>query len=164
MAEKKKPDAPAAASPKKKRAPRKKAAKPIVAPEPGEAPGIAQPPQDDLQRLANVAHASPHAYLGAHPATVGGEAGAIVRTAIPNAQRAECVLADGRVYPFDRVAEGLSDVYQLFIPGLTPPFDYRVRFYYADGAVWERDDPYRFLPTLGEVDLHLFNEGNHREL
>ncbi|HEY4131844.1 MAG TPA: 1,4-alpha-glucan branching protein GlgB, partial [Gemmatimonadaceae bacterium] len=38
------------------------------------------------------------------------------------------------------------------------------RFYYPDGAVWERVDPYRFLPTLGDVDLHLFNEGTHRQL
>jgi 1,4-alpha-glucan branching enzyme len=30
--------------------------------------------------------------------------------------------------------------------------------------VWERDDPYRFLPTLGDVDLHLFNEGTHRRV
>ncbi len=30
--------------------------------------------------------------------------------------------------------------------------------------VWERGDPYRFLPTLGDIDLHLFNEGNHRRL
>ncbi|MGC7322944.1 1,4-alpha-glucan branching enzyme, partial [Mycobacteroides abscessus subsp. massiliense] len=25
-------------------------------------------------------------------------------------------------------------------------------------------DDYRFLPTLGEVDLHLFNEGRHERL
>ena len=26
------------------------------------------------------------------------------------------------------------------------------------------DDPYRFLPTLGEIDLHLINEGRHEQL
>ena len=26
------------------------------------------------------------------------------------------------------------------------------------------DDPYRFLPTLGEMDLHLINEGRHEQL
>ena len=26
------------------------------------------------------------------------------------------------------------------------------------------DDPYRYLPTLGEVDLHLINEGRHEQL
>src|SRR5690606_24442161 len=29
---------------------------------------------------------------------------------------------------------------------------------------WEREDPYRFGPTIGEVDLHLFGEGSHRQL
>ena len=26
------------------------------------------------------------------------------------------------------------------------------------------DDPYRYLPTLGEIDLHLIGEGRHEEL
>ena len=29
---------------------------------------------------------------------------------------------------------------------------------------WEMDDPYRFWPTLGDLDLHLIGEGQHREL
>ena len=42
--------------------------------------------------------------------------------------------------------------------------DYRV-----DGRLRRRgaitvDDPYRFLPTLGEMDLHLVNEGRHELL
>jgi 1,4-alpha-glucan branching enzyme len=44
------------------------------------------------------------------------------------------------------------------------PIRYRVRFDFPGGAVWERGDPYRFPPTLGDVDLHLFNEGSHRQL
>ena len=41
--------------------------------------------------------------------------------------------------------------------------DYRVVVAY-DGAPHVYDDPYRFLPTLGEVDLHLINEGRHEQL
>ena len=41
--------------------------------------------------------------------------------------------------------------------------DYRVVVAY-DGAPHTLDDPYRFLPTLGEVDLHLINEGRHEQL
>src|SRR5262249_16518103 len=48
--------------------------------------------------------------------------------------------------------------------GATLPLRYRLRFHFTEGATWERDDPYRFLPTLGDVDLHLFNEGTHRKL
>ncbi|HEX5580303.1 MAG TPA: 1,4-alpha-glucan branching protein GlgB, partial [Gemmatimonadaceae bacterium] len=38
------------------------------------------------------------------------------------------------------------------------------RFHFASGDVWEREDPYRFTPTVGELDLHLFGEGRHRRL
>ena len=43
-------------------------------------------------------------------------------------------------------------------------FTYRVRFAFPDGNTWEREDPYRFGPTLGEVDLHLISEGTHERL
>src|SRR5262249_23925428 len=76
----------------------------------------------------------------------------------------ECLLSDGRVLQLQRVAEGLADLYATFVPGASLPIDYHLRFYYADGAIWERRDPYRVLPTLGDIDLHLFNEGTHREL
>ena len=34
---------------------------------------------------------------------------------------------------------------------------------YGQGLI-PADDPYRFLPTLGELDLHLIGEGRHEEL
>ncbi|MDR0951164.1 MAG: 1,4-alpha-glucan branching protein GlgB [Candidatus Ancillula sp.] len=42
-------------------------------------------------------------------------------------------------------------------------FDYRIETV-LEGEDFELDDPYRFLPTLGEVDLHLIKEGRHEEL
>ena len=42
--------------------------------------------------------------------------------------------------------------------------DYRVRVAYDDGIEHEQDDPYRFAPTLGQVDLHLIGEGRHEQL
>ena len=41
--------------------------------------------------------------------------------------------------------------------------DYRLEVAY-DGPARTVDDPYRFLPTLGEIDLHLIGEGRHEEL
>jgi 1,4-alpha-glucan branching enzyme len=151
---------------KKPRAPRKKKAAPApaiaeLAPATSGLPAI---PRADLERLLAGDHSSPHSILGAHPATVGGENGVVVRALIPNAVYAECVFDDGRVAPLTREAEGPSDLYEAFVPGATLPARYRFRFHYADGATWDRADPYRFLPTLGDVDLHLFNEGTHRQL
>ena len=41
--------------------------------------------------------------------------------------------------------------------------DYRLEVTYL-GTAYPADDPYRYLPTLGEVDLHLIGEGRHEEL
>ena len=35
--------------------------------------------------------------------------------------------------------------------------------YFADGATWERDDPYRFAPAVSDLDLHLLAEGTPEE-
>ncbi|MBU0617998.1 MAG: 1,4-alpha-glucan branching enzyme, partial [Planctomycetes bacterium] len=60
--------------------------------------------------------------------------------------------------------DGPKGVFARFVPGVAPPIPYRLRYHFADGHTWEQDDPYRFLPTLGDMDLHLFNEGNHWRL
>jgi 1,4-alpha-glucan branching enzyme len=157
MAEKKKTPSTAA----KKRAPRKK--KEVAAP---EVTSVAAPiiAPHDVARLVAVEHQSPHSILGAHPTNIDGQSGVVIRALVPNTARVECVFDDGRVVQLERQDSGLTDLYSAFIPGATLPLDYRFRFYYADGATWDRADPYRFLPTIGEVDLHLFNEGTHREL
>jgi 1,4-alpha-glucan branching enzyme len=117
----------------------------------------------DLDRLLAGEHSNPHSILGAHEATIAGETGVVIRALIPNAVYAECVFDDGRLVPLAREAEGQSDLYGVFV-ARTTPIRYRFRFHYADGATWDRADPYRFPPTLGDVDLHLFNEGTHRQL
>jgi 1,4-alpha-glucan branching enzyme len=42
-------------------------------------------------------------------------------------------------------------------------FPYRLRFTAGDAA-WEAEDPYRFPPILGELDLYLLAEGSHRRI
>jgi 1,4-alpha-glucan branching enzyme len=54
-------------------------------------------------------------------------------------------------------------VFSVTVPG--PADGYRLAVgYSADGAELVLDDPYRHLPTLGEMDLHLIGEGRHEEL
>ena len=150
----------------KKRVPKRPARKSKTQPAPELASQTTEAltPDAEIARLLAGEYSHPHAILGAHPLERDGRSGVVVRTLGANAARAELRLADGRVFQFSRVAEGLSDLYEAFIPDATFPIDYRVRFYYADNRQWERRDPYRFLPTLGDVDLHLFNEGTHRRL
>ena len=49
------------------------------------------------------------------------------------------------------------------IPGATEVPRYEVEVAHQ-GRVNRTRDPYTFLPTLGELDLHLFGEGRHHEL
>ena len=49
------------------------------------------------------------------------------------------------------------------IPGRSIPFAYRLRFSASD-ATWEAEDPYRFPPLLGDVDVYLMAEGSHRRI
>ena len=120
-----------------------------------------RPSESDLARLLANEHIDPHGVLGAHPMTIGDTAGVIVRAMHPDATSADIILQPGRErVPMEPIATGL---FATFLAGASLPLHYRVEFHFGDGA-WERGDPYRFLPTVGDVDLHLFNEGTHRRL
>jgi 1,4-alpha-glucan branching enzyme len=111
------------------------------------------PPDDELRRLLAGAHHDPHSVLGAHLHLHG----TAVRVLRPYADEVT-VLTDGREFPLERSTEG-------FFHGVTPgpPSDYRLRVRYGEHTEII-DDPYRWLPTLGEVDLHLIREGRHERL
>ena len=118
-------------------------------------------PHADVTRLIAGEHTDPHHVLGAHAATVNGAGGVMVRAMHPDAVAAECILSNGDPVPMEPIAAG---IFAVFLPGATLPLRYRLRLRFASGATVERDDPYRFLPTVGELDLHLFNEGTHRRV
>ena len=116
------------------------------------------PPADEIARLAHGEHHDPHSILGAHPA----DGGTIVRAFHPDATAAALVAPNGGTAPMDPMSDGL---WAGFVPNLAPrQLAYRIRFTFPDGNEWELDDPYRFSPTLGEVDLHLICEGTHERL
>ncbi|HEY5999204.1 MAG TPA: 1,4-alpha-glucan branching protein GlgB [bacterium] len=119
------------------------------------------PADRDLRRLLAGRHHDPHRILGVHraPGTPGDW---IVRCFHPGAATAE-VLVEGRPpLAMARVHEAGLFAARL-AGGETPPV-YRLRLGFPDGGSLERDDPYRFLPTVGELDLHLIGEGSHRRL
>ncbi|GLP65294.1 1,4-alpha-glucan branching enzyme GlgB 2 [Streptomyces sp. TUS-ST3] len=126
-------------------------------PEPsGPAPCAPAPALDpaDRGRLLAGAHHDPHALLGAHPA-----AGGIVFRALRPFARAVSVVIDGERRPLASEGDGL---FSGLLPLAEIP-DYTLLVSYADGEQ-EVHDPYRFLPALGETDLHLIREGRHEQL
>ncbi|MFH9860152.1 1,4-alpha-glucan branching enzyme [Streptomyces sp. NPDC017202] len=108
----------------------------------------------DRERLLHGTHHDPHAVLGAHPAP----GGIVFRAFRPHALSVTVVTGELR-------AE-LHDDGDGFFSGLLPLREvpaYRLVIAY-EGTVQETEDPYRFLPTLGDLDLHLIGEGRHEEL
>jgi 1,4-alpha-glucan branching enzyme len=121
---------------------------------------LAELPDHAIQRLLRGAHRTPHSVLGAHPAQLDGVRGVVIRALFPRAVGVSVVLAD-EAMPMHDHENGL---HTLFLPDRTMPLRYQLRIAQADGRCIDRDDPYRFLPTLGDIDLHLFGEGRHLRL
>ncbi|HEY8179895.1 MAG TPA: 1,4-alpha-glucan branching protein GlgB [Candidatus Limnocylindria bacterium] len=115
-------------------------------------------PEPDASRLARGEHHDPHSILGAHP-TPGGDMRVVAFH--PDAVEAELRAGPDQVARMASIGNGL---WAGSAPWLGPGDPYRLRFRFADGAEWEREDPYRFLPTLGELDVHLIAEGSHERL
>ncbi|MFD8228152.1 1,4-alpha-glucan branching enzyme [Streptomyces massasporeus] len=109
---------------------------------------------EDRGRLLAGAHHDPHALLGAHPVP-----GGIAFRALRPFARSVSVVIDGRRTALVSEGDGLfSGVLPLDeIPAYTLHVAY-------EGGEQETHDPYRFLPALGELDLHLIREGRHEEL
>ncbi|QQR90402.1 MAG: 1,4-alpha-glucan branching protein GlgB [Myxococcales bacterium] len=116
----------------------------------------------DARALRDGEHYEPHRILGAHPFKKGRRKGVMIRAFHPDAKKAVCILEDnGEQFAMDSAQGGL---FACFLPDAAPGLVYRIRFFFSNGSTFERIDPYRFLPTIGEQDLHYFNEGTHREL
>ncbi|MFF3710110.1 1,4-alpha-glucan branching enzyme [Streptomyces phaeochromogenes] len=108
----------------------------------------------DRERLLGGAHHEPHSVLGAHP--VPG--GVVFRVLRPYALSVTVVTGELR-------AE-LNDDGEGFFSAVLPLREvpaYRLLVEY-EGTVQDTEDAYRFLPTIGEFDLHLFGEGRHEQL
>ncbi|MCA0436946.1 MAG: 1,4-alpha-glucan branching protein GlgB [Actinobacteria bacterium] len=123
---------------------------------PAAMPRIRPASWDELGLLVHGGHGNPHGVLGAHP----WNGGITIRVVRPGATSVQVELPDGSVHAMEHDFEGVWHV-QLDVPDKP---DYRILVDYGDGFVHRQDDPYRFLPTLGEVDLHLIGEGRHEQL
>ena len=100
-------------------------------------------------------HGEPHAILGPHQ---DGEQ-TIVRVLNPRAGAVTLLDSLGAEVPMER-----TDDRGLFVTRISgAPRPYRLRFEASDSR-WESDDPYRFSPVVGELDLHLVAEGQHHQL
>jgi len=112
-----------------------------------------------LEAVSLGRYHDPHSVLGNHLTAEG----VVIRTLRPLAKSVSVIAIDGKETAMTHLHNG---IWQATVPG-SKIFDYRISASYGDGdkqSVWVSDDPYRHLPTIGDLDLHLISEGRHEEL
>jgi 1,4-alpha-glucan branching enzyme len=115
--------------------------------------------KDELERLVRGEHHEPHRLLGAHV-----EDGKLVVRALRPAATGVVALVgpDGSTrVKLDQVHP--AGLFEGVLDGAAAPAAYRLEVTY-DAGTFTIDDPYRFLPTIGELDQHLLGEGRHERL
>jgi 1,4-alpha-glucan branching enzyme len=111
----------------------------------------------DIDALVRAEHHDPFAILGPHGDGAGGQ---YIRAYLPDALSVQVVARES--------GEELGNLEATQTPGLfvghferTQPYLLRTRW---AGGEQISEDPYSFGPLLGDMDLYLFAEGNHRDL
>jgi 1,4-alpha-glucan branching enzyme len=115
---------------------------------------------EDLYPLLECRHCDPHRILGVRKEESGRT---VARVFYPGAASVALSFINGEKLPLTKVhADGLFEADSLKqMP--TAPQDYLIDITLADGSTRHVSDPYAFSPTLGELDLYLFGQGEHLE-
>ena len=107
--------------------------------------------------LAAGRHGDPFAVLGVHRVGVAR----VVRTFQPQAESVSVIDAIGEeLVEMDRVHR--DGVFAAIMPPRLR--HYRFRITTPTGHCYEIEDPYRFPPSLGDLDLYLLGEGSDRKI
>ncbi len=119
--------------------------------------------QGELESLIHVLHRCPHQLLGMHP--LGDGSGVVVRALVPNAKQVEVHPVhekDKTVIKLQRLHE--SGLFEGTTPKANRVYAYDLVITDFEGKTRRTRDAYSFLPTLGEMDLYLFGQGNERRI
>ncbi|WP_454864607.1 1,4-alpha-glucan branching protein GlgB [Pseudomonas rhizophila] len=123
----------------------------------GQAKESLLPSPHDIDALVRAEHQDPFSILGPHGDGAGGQ---FIRAYLPGALSVQVLAREG-----DEVLGDLqlSETPGLFVGHFDRAQPYLLRTRWAGGEQ-VAEDPYSFGPLLGEMDLYLFAEGNHRDL
>jgi len=115
-----------------------------------------------VDRIIHADHGDPFSVLGMHREGAKGSETVVVRCFLPQARSVSVVdSAAGKVVAdLNRVRE--EGFFEGTVEGRKESFRYRLRLTPQEGGkAYDIEDPYRFGPVLGELDIHLLVEGNH---
>ena len=119
--------------------------------------------ESELGSLIHATHRSPHQLLGMHP--LGDGSGVVVRALLPQAAAVEAVPTHEKNKPkivLKRIHE--VGLFEGVTKDANKVYAYDLVITNDKGKTHQTRDAYSFLPTLGEMDLYLFNEGNERRI
>ncbi|MEA3211880.1 MAG: 1,4-alpha-glucan branching enzyme [Chthoniobacter sp.] len=113
-----------------------------------------------IDAIRGAYHGDPFAILGMHQA--GDHL--VVRVFRPDARAVvvQEVGGAGRVFPALQIHP--DGFFEAVLEGVQERFKYVLNYTAHDGHEWTESDPYSFGVILGELDLHLFAEGQHWQL
>ena len=111
---------------------------------------------DGLRRILDGRHHDPFSILGCHRRGKQW----VIRAMLPGTAEAQ-VLIDGEGLPMERLPE--TDLFTYRVAGDSRPA-YQLRWRPGQGEWRQAEDSYRFGPTVGDLDLHLFAEGKHEHI
>ncbi len=117
-------------------------------------------PPDEINAFLSATHSDPFRVLGPH--RVGDDLA--IRVFRPDAEKIEVVLdrQSNSQVPAEKIHR--DGFFCVRVPGATRDLDYHLRLTTRDGSQHVMRDPYGYGPIMGEVDLHLFAEGQHWQI
>jgi 1,4-alpha-glucan branching enzyme len=118
---------------------------------------IAGLPPDEVDRFVGGAHSDPFRVLGPH--RVGDDLE--IRVFRPDARKIEIVLDQHPEEPIAAQKIQQDGFFCATVRNATRDLPYHLRVTAWDGSHYLTRDPYQYGPIMGEVDLHLFAEGQH---
>ncbi|PAW49377.1 1,4-alpha-glucan branching enzyme [Pseudomonas moraviensis] len=125
--------------------------------EQGHAKEALLPTAQDIDALVRAEHRDPFSILGPHGDGAGGQ---FIRAYLPGALKVEVLDKDSGEERGELTA---TETPGLFVGHFAQARPYLLRTRWAGGEQ-VAEDPYSFGQLLGEMDLYLFAEGNHRDL
>jgi len=117
---------------------------------------------DEIDAIVGGYHGDAFRILGPH--AVKGDAWEI-RAFVPDAAQIEAIPTHEKDKPkikFNRLHD--SGLFEGTTKGANRVYAYDLLITDYRGDVRRQRDPYSFLPTLGEMDLYLFGQGNERRI
>lgn len=123
---------------------------------------------DEMFRVVRNEHYDPFTVLGLHLIERGKKKEVVIRAYLPDSKSASVLEYETseetkvKEIPMKKIME--EGFYEAVIPGRHEAFTYKLKKVTQTDTEEVFYDPYSFLPTLSDFDLHLFGAGDHHRI